>query len=166
MKQISRAMPTLLAAILAGGCMADGDFPSLAQRDVEREPLTEPVRAVPVVPDDASLRSTISELLTQARQSDRNFDTALASAETAARSAGAPSSDSWIAAQEQVSRAEATRAGTMRSLGDFDRLMLDRSNQPTSPGDQAALSQAMAQVQQLADAQQARLDRLKALIAR
>ena len=165
MKHVSRLAPAL-ATVLLAGCMAQGDFPSLAQRDVEREPLTEPVRAVPVVADDPALRSTIAGLLTSATQSNRDFDSAFGAADRAARLAGAPASDSWVAAQEQVSRVEAARAGTMRSLADLDRLALERSNLPTSPGDQAALDEAMAQVQRLADAQQSRLDRLKTAIAR
>lgn len=146
--------------------MAEGPFPSLAQRDAERQPAGEPVRVIPDVPDDSVLRARIEELVALARGGDQAFESAFGPAEAAARAAGANGSDSWIAAQEQVSRAEAARAGTMRALGDLDQLALERSNLPTSPEDQAALNSAITEVERLALDQQSRLDRLKALIAR
>ena len=148
------------------GCMAEGPFPSLAQRDVERRPLGEPVRPNPIIADDAALRITLLELTRLARQAHSDFTAVVGLADTAARSAGGPGSDSWIAAQEQLSRAEAARAGTTRALGDLDRLALDRSNLPTSLADQAALAAAKTEIERLTADQQARLDRLKILIAR
>ncbi|HET9429117.1 MAG TPA: hypothetical protein VFO69_12230 [Allosphingosinicella sp.] len=166
MKCISR-LPFLLAtALLTGGCMTEGPFPSLAQRDVERQPVGEPVRVMPDVPADPSLRATIGELVALARRGDQAFETAFVPAAAAARAAGATGSDSWIIAQEQVSRAEAARAGTMQSLGDLDRLALERSNLPTSPEDQAELNAAIDLVEGLALDQHSRLDSLKALIVR
>ena len=157
---------TLALLLLAGGCMTEGPFPSLAQRDSERQPAGEPVRVMPDVADDSVLRARIDELVALARAGDQAFETAFGPAMAAASAAGANGSDSWIAAQEQVSRAEAARAGTMRALGDLDQLALERSNLPTSPEDQAALNSAITEVERLALDQQSRLDRLKALIAR
>ena len=93
------------------------------------------------------------------------FEAAFGPAAAAARSAGQARTDSWIAAQEEVSRAEAARAGTTLARADLDRLALERSDLPTSVGDQAALDSAIAVVDRLAVDQQSRLDRLKALIA-
>ena len=166
MTGIRTLFPTVAAALLLAGCMAEGSFPSLAQRDVERQPQSEPVRTMPNVPSDASLNARIAELLAAARQGQRDFEAAFGSAEAAARTAGAPQSDSWIEAQEQISRAEAARAGTTRALGDLDRLALDRSDLPTSSGDQAALEAALQEVERLARDQQVRIDRLKAITAR
>lgn len=165
MKRFFRLASALAVPLLAGACMAEGPFPSLAQRDVERQPLGEPVRVMPMVPDDPALRGRIGDLVAQARQGDQAFEAAFRPAEAAARSAGQSRSDSWIAAQEQVSRAEAARAGTTGARADLDRLALERSNLPTSVADQAALDSAIAVVDRLALDQQSRLDRLKALIA-
>ena len=158
MKRFSRLASALLAPLLAGACMAEGPFPSLAQRDVERQPLGEPVRVMPLVPDDPALRGRIGDLVAQARQGDEAFEAAFGPAAAAARSAGQARTDSWIAAQEEVSRVVPARA-------DLDRLALERSDLPTSVGDQAALDSAIAVVDRLAVDQQSRLDRLKALIA-
>jgi hypothetical protein len=155
-----------VVSLLLAGCQAQGPFPSLAQREVERRPLTEPVRPVPVVANDAVLRDKIADLAARAREADRAFEAAYAAASAAARGAGGAGSDSWIAAQEQLSRVEASRAGTTTALGDLDRLALERSNLPTSPADQAVLASALDEVERLAADQQSRLDRLKGLIAR
>src|SRR5688500_2142771 len=147
MKPFSSVPSIVAASLVLSGCMAEGPFPSLAQRDIERQPLSEPVRPIPIVADDAALRATLSELTRIARQADSDFSTAVGIAGSAARSAGGPGSDSWVVAQEQLSRAEAARAGTTRAMGDLDRLALDRSNLPTSPTDQAALAAARTEVE-------------------
>jgi len=166
MKSFSSVLSIAAATLALSGCMAEGPFPSLAQRDVERQPLGEPVRPSPIVADDAALRTTLLDLTRLARHAHSDFSAAVGLADIAARSAGGPGSDSWIAAQEQLSRAEAARTGTTGALGDLDRLALDRSNLPTSPADQAALAAAKTEVERLAADQQMRLDRLKVLIAR
>ena len=158
--------PLLAASLLMCACTVDGPFPSLAQRPAEREAVTEPVRVMPNVPADAELEATVTALLAAARQGQDAFDAAYPPAEAAARAAGAPASDSWVAAQEQISRAEAARAETMRALGDLDRLVLARSDAPTNPGEAAALQATIADVERLALDQQTRIDRLKALSAR
>ena len=124
MKRFPRLVSALALSLLAGGCMAEGPFPSLAQRDVERQPLGEPVRVMPLVPDDPALRGRIGELVAQARQGDQAFEAAFGPAEAAARSAGQVRSDSWVAAQEEVSRAEAARTGTTRARADLDRFRM------------------------------------------
>ena len=163
MKRLFLAVAALGAPLMAG-CAVEGPFPSLAQREVERERPTEP-RYVPAdVPADPALQARVAELLALARTGQRDFEAAFGPAEAAARSAGAANSDSWIAAQEQLSRVEAARAETTRALADLDQLALQRSNMPTSAEDYAAINSAIQDVQRLAQAQQLRLDRLRALI--
>src|SRR5690349_4589885 len=132
MKVLSRSVLFgATGALFLGGCQAEGPFPSLAQRPAEREPLTDPVRAIPNVPSDSALRARLTELLALARAGQRAFDNTYPAAEAAARAAGAAESESWIAAQERISRAEAARAETGRALADLDRLAVERSNVPT-----------------------------------
>jgi hypothetical protein len=154
------------AGLLLAGCMAEGPFPSLAQRPAEREPIREPERPQPQVPSDSSLRSRISDRVAQARSGQQAFEAAAGSAEAAARAAGAQGSDSWVAAQEQISRLEAARAPTTRALADLDALALERASIATSETDWAELNAALSEVQRLAQAQHEHVDRLKALIAR
>ena len=155
-----KASCILLAALLAG-CVSQGPFPSLAPRPGEREDWTEePVRAAPAVADDPALRARIAAPLEEARQGAREFDADLAPAERAAAHAGAEGSDSWIEAQQAISRVEAAQARTGEALTELHQLRLDRAGQPTSAADLAALDAAIRDLEAITDRQQQRLDRL------
>jgi hypothetical protein len=152
----------LLAFPLTGCTAAQGPFPSLAPRPIERELAQErPVQPAPEVPDDAALAQRIAALTGEARQGDAAFQTALAEAQRAAGGAGAAGSEGWIAAQMGITRAEAARAPTVRALADLDRLGIEKARQPTSMRDREALTAAVAEVQAMADRQHQRLDALR-----
>ena len=152
-----------LAGLLAG-CISPGPFPSLAQRPGENEPIEEPVRTAPVVADDARLAARLAELVGQARQGMAAFNTAYGPAERLARNAGASGSDSWVEAQQALSRLEASRGETTAAASDLDQLNRARADQPTSAEDQAAIDSAIAEIDRLAEEQTARIRRVTALI--
>ena len=157
----------LLAMAGTAGCAAQGEFPSLAPRAAEHEdPLAEPVRTLPTAPSDAALRARTSELLAQAQEGERAFDAAYAPALAAARAAGGQGSESWVEAQQAVSRAEAARAATTAALAALDALALERANVPTDAGDFENLREALGLVSALSAEQQRRLDGLRATIRR
>jgi hypothetical protein len=136
----------------------------LAQRPGENEPIEEPVRTAPVVADDASLRARLAELVGQARQGMAAFNDAYGPAERMARNAGASGSDSWVEAQQALSRLEASRGETTGTASELDQLNRARADLPTSAGDQAAIDAAIADVDRLAAEQQARIRQVTALI--
>jgi hypothetical protein len=147
--------------MLLTGCVSQGPFPSLAPRPAESEDWTEePVRAAPAVADDPALRARVAELLAEARAGARESDADLGSAERAAAHAGAQGSDSWIEAQQAISRLEAAQARTGEALTELHQLRLARAGQPTSPADLAALDAAIAEAEAIAARQQQRIDRL------
>lgn len=155
----------LLGAIGAGiaGCVSQGPFPSLAPRPGEGEiSLAEPVHPTPVVADDDALRRQIAELLAQARAGDRAFAAAYDDAATAVARAGPSGADSWVGAQEALTRLEAARGDTPAALSALDRLGTEHSDQPTSPGDFAAIQAATAEADRIAGAQNARIAALRA----
>ena len=155
------------AALAAGACTLNSEFPSLEPRAIEREdPLEEPVRTPPTVAGDPALRARAAELVAQAREGERAFEAALGSASAAARRAGAPGSESWVVAQQQISRAEAARAPTSAVLAELDQLATERARLPTNEGDFAAIRAALEEAEGLASGQQKRLDRLRASIRR
>ena len=161
-----RSFAGLAAAALLAGCVAEGPFPSLAPRAVERaDPTAEPVRTAPAVPSDIALRARLSELIALARQGERDFDAAYGRAQAAAGAAGARGSESWIDAQEAISRLEAARAETTRALAELDGLAIERSDQPTNAGDHAALLAAIEQAEAIAAGQQGRIDRLRTSVS-
>ena len=156
-----RFAPPLLLAVLLGACVSQGPFPSLAPREGEQLAIEEPVREAPMVADDSALRTRIEAVLGEAREGARRFDADFATAERLAARAGAIGSDSWIAAQEAISRLEAARARTGNAAAELDQLSLTRANLPTSAADQQALDEAIAEVARINVNQQARVDRLR-----
>ena len=129
----------LAAALFLAGCAAQGPFPSLAPRPAELEDMSvEPVRPEPVVADDPALAERIAALTGEARAGWRAFEAEAGAAERAAAASGASGSDSWLAAQQALSRLEAARGRTMAARAALDELALERQGQPTSPARPAA----------------------------
>ena len=162
-----KAMPAILIVAAAlGGCVAEDGFPSLAPRPAERDLSTEEPERLPAEPaDDVALRAQVSELRAQAAEGDRAFDAAFPGAQAAVSAAGRRESDSWVAAQQALSRLEAARTPTMRALAELDGIAVERAGQPASTADLAAIDAAIEAVGQIAAAQQERIDRLRARVS-
>ena len=99
----------------------------------------------PVTP---AVAGQLAQLVTQAHDGDAAFGPVAEQARTLAEAAGAPKSESWIAAQEALSAAVAARAPTASALGAIDALGAIRlQNQGgLAPNDLAAIQDAAAQV--------------------
>lgn len=152
---------------LAAACATEGEFPSLEPRAMEGEdPLAEPVRTRPAVAGEPALRARAAELVAEARRGDREFAAAFGRASASVRSAGVAGSESWVQAQQAVSRAEAARAPATGALAELDRLVAERAREPTNEEDFAAIRRALAEVEALAAAQQQRMDELRAGLRR
>ena len=159
---IARLSLAVVASLLLAGCAQEGQFPSLAHRPAEDIDMTvEPVREAPVVPANAALRARIEQLTDALRRGERRFDGDYGAAASAARAAGAQGSESWVVAQQAISRLEASRAQTTAALADLNQLRLERADLPTSEEDQAALDTAIAFGDRVAADQQTRIDRLR-----
>jgi len=107
-----------------------------------------------------ALRTRIAALLGQARDGERAFNADLPAAERAAAHIGAEGSDSWIEAQEAISRLEAGRGRTDEAAGELHQMRLAGSGQPTSAADLAALDAAIEDVSAVVERQQQRLNRI------
>jgi hypothetical protein len=156
-------LPILAAALAAclAGCVSQGTYPSLALRPAEQEDWTEePVHAAPVVADDAALRTRIAELAAEARAGERAFEADLPAAERATAQMGPAESDSWVEAQQAISRLQDSRGRTDQAAAELHQLRLARAGQSTSVADLAALDGAIDEVGALAERQQQRLDRI------
>jgi hypothetical protein len=155
-----KASPLLLAVLLAG-CVSQGPFPSLAPRPAEREDSTEePVRTAPAVADDPALPQRLAALREEAEAGERDFAADFPAAERAAARAGAEGSDSWIEAQQAISRVEAAMARTGEALAELHRLGLERADRSTSAADVAALAAAAEEAEGISARQQQRINRL------
>ncbi|HEV2595809.1 MAG TPA: hypothetical protein VGU01_11465 [Sphingomicrobium sp.] len=116
--------PLFLSMLAFSACSAPGGpYPSLQPRAAEmidpRVPVTRPTNDRPV---DAALAARLASLIRQAQIGDQAFDAAASTAERVATGAGAPESESWIAAQEALTAAIAARRPTPSALGDIDEL--------------------------------------------
>jgi hypothetical protein len=158
------AVPLLAAA----GCAAPGPYPSLAPRPAEKAYADDADERQPTAqPDDPALAAGIDRLAAAATAGAAAFDSALPAAAAAAAAAGATGSDSWVEAQQAVSRLEAARAQTTAALADLDALAVERAKAGTlGPGDGERLRSAIAESQALADAQADRVARLEARLSR
>ena len=154
----------LLPLLAAAGCAAPGPYPSLAPRPAEKAYAEDAEERKPTPqPDDPALAGEIDRLLAEAEAGGSAFDSALPAAEAAAGAAGAAGSDSWIEAQQALSRLESARARTTAALADLDRLAVERTAAGTlGSGDSERLRRATEEMQALADAQADRLQRLGA----
>ncbi len=151
-----------VATALLPACAVEGDFPSLARRPAEANlSFEEPQRPAPQVADDPALARRLAELAGAAAEGERAFDAAFGPARAAIEAVGAPESESWVAAQQALSRLEAARGPTMRALAELDRLALGRAELATSAADLAALGAALSEAERIAAGQQQRIDGLR-----
>ncbi|HEX8307109.1 MAG TPA: hypothetical protein VF645_01655 [Allosphingosinicella sp.] len=168
MARLSASLAILAPALLAAGCAAPGPYPSLAPRPAEKAYADDADERKPTPqPDDPALAGEIDRLLAEARTGAAEFDSALPAAQRTAGSAGAAGSDSWIEAQQALSRLESARARTTAPLADLDRLSVERTGAGTlGEGDSERLRRATAEIQALADSQADRLQRLGSSLLR
>src|SRR6476469_780094 len=100
-------------AMLAACTAPGGPYPSLRPRAAEaidpRVPVDRPMNDRPVA---ASLVVHLAALVGQAESGDGSFDAAASNAERLAGAAGAPQSESWIAAEEALSAEVVARKAT------------------------------------------------------
>ena len=151
----------LLPALLLAGCVSQGDYPSLAPREGEELAIEEPLREAPAVADDPGVQAFLTARLAEAQLGTRAFNALHAEVERVVARAGAEGSDSWIEAQQAISRLIAARMRTAETVAGLNWINLERAQQPTSEADQRAIEEAIAEVERIAADQQTRIDRLR-----
>ena len=161
-----RVASAAMLALIVAACAPPGPYPSLEQRPIEKA-LAETDEVPPEAPlaDDSGLPARIAALIAEARRGEREFDAALPAAKAAAERAGAPESESWIEAQQILSRLEAAGALSGKALADLDALaMAEEQARRLSIGDLQRLMAAIATAQAIVDAQVAEIARIKGRI--
>ena len=99
----------VVALLLLGGCAGDGDFPSLAMRSAEAEIIAEQP-FYPRTKWPAMLAVAESEFAAGSRRrGEQAFRNALATTQAAVAAAGSGGSESWVHAQQSLSRLETTQ---------------------------------------------------------
>ena len=173
-------LPLMLASSFLTACAAQGTFPSLSPRAAEyelagREPppciaaagvQAEPGPSAAISVQDPQLASRLAELIGNAQRGERKFQALLPQTRTAVGRAGASGSESWIAAQQEISRLEAARAPTADALGELEALTVARaSDSATSEPDRQRIRAAVEEVGRMAEAQRASINALTAVLS-
>ena len=157
--------PLVLAVLLLGACSsAGGPYPSLQPRPAEAiDPRIQPVRAMNDRPVSPALAAQLATLVSQARGGDAAFEPAIGAADRLASSAGAPQSESWIAAQTALSAAIAARRPTALAQADIDAIGATKlqTQGGLSPNDLKAIDGAAAEVAAIARRQTERIDAIQ-----
>jgi len=153
-----------LTLFALSACSAPGGpYPSLQPRSAEaidpRVPVVRPMNDRPV---NASLAARLAALVDQAQSGNAAFDGAASQAERLVAAAGAPQSESWIAAQVALTAAIAAQKPTATALGDIDGIAATalRTQRGIAPNDLEAIKRAQSLVGSL-DEQQA--ERIRAV---
>jgi hypothetical protein len=154
---------TFALCLLLAGCAAGGSYPSLLPRAAETgDTAPAPPPAPPVAASDPAIAARLTQLVEQSRQGQQQFETALGAADAQVARAGAAGSESWIAAQQAVSRLESARTPTVNALAELDAMAKTRAEAgiATAQADLGAIGSAEEQVRALAEAQEREISRL------
>jgi hypothetical protein len=124
--------------------------------------------SVPTGSVDAALAARLAQLIGEARAGQGAFEAQRMETARLASTAGAQSSESWIVAQQSLSRLSALHGVTARAAADIDALAAIRLQQQKyiRPADAAAISAAAAEVGEINDSQAAAIASLSDRLAR
>lgn len=159
-----------LALMTAAGCSTTPmKEPNLAPRAAESVDPRLPVPdTAPAGPVDAALADRLHALVGIVKSSVPQFEAQEADAARLAAMAGPMASESWIAAQQGLSRLVEQHGITTRAAADIDALAASRldGQRWIGPADQHAIAAAAAEVGAINASQTAAIDRLSSQIAR
>lgn len=162
--------PLILLSVALSACGTPSmKEPSLAHRPAESIDPRAPVpNEIPTGTVDASLSSQLAALVAAAHDGAPEFERRASEARALAANAGPMASESWIAAQQSLSRLVEQLGVTSRAAADIDKLAADRlqANKWLSPADQAEIRQAQAAIAAIAAPQTEEIDRLREQLAR
>ncbi|WP_051504288.1 hypothetical protein [Sphingomonas jaspsi] len=161
----SIALLTLLSACAA----TSGPEPSLARRPAESIDPRVPVPGeIPAGTVDAALAAQLAAAIQAARGGVDEFDRRAGEAERLAAAAGPMASESWVAAQQSLSRLVEQQGVTARAAADVDALAATRlqTTKWLTPADQSAVRSAQETIAAIADPQLATIDRLRNQLTR
>lgn len=165
-----RSLLLLLALPLAAACsITTSPEPSLAPRAAEaidpRIPIPDEVPSGTV---DPALASRLSALVAEVRSGVPAFEAKQAEANNLAAAAGPVASESWIAAEQALSRLVEQHGVTTRAAADIDALASSRleGQRWIAPADREAITAAASEVASISARQAEAIDRLKDQLAR
>ena len=145
-----------------------GPEPSLAPRAAEAiDPRVAIPSEVPMGSVDPALAGRLAALVGKANAALPAFNTRLGEAERLAATAGPATSESWIAAQQSLSRLIEQHGATTGIAADIDALAAIRLTEQRwlAPADRQAIADAARQLAVLSEAQADAIERIRGRLA-
>ena len=162
-------LPLLATSILAACSAPSIREPSLAPRAAEAiDPRVPIPDAVPTGTVDPALTEQLRALVSTVRAGASEFEAREATASRLAAGAGPMASESWVAAQQALSRLVEQHGLATRVAADIDALASSRleGQRWIRPADREAIAAAAADVAEISGPQAAAIDRITDQLAR
>ena len=162
--RIALALMLLLAACSTPDV---GPEPSLAPRAAEAIDPRVPVPGdMPLGPVTPAVAASLEALVSTVRAGRAEFEARAAEASRLAAAAGPSASESWIVAQQSLSRLIAQYGVTTRAAADIDELAASRIKGQgwLPPADREAIAAAAAEVTTISASQSATIERIRATL--
>ncbi|WP_164119108.1 hypothetical protein [Sphingorhabdus sp. Alg239-R122] len=160
------------AALILGGCaMQDGEFPTLATRNVEKHYASaesDRQASVPVAPLNTEIAAQARKMLAKAQKGQRAFAEALPGARQSAMNArgAATGGESWAVATTQISALDISRGESAMALADLDQLYADQvTGEADSPATAQAIGDVRSKVYDMVQAQDSAITALRAMLS-
>ncbi len=150
--------------------MQDGEFPTLATRNVEKyyaSAESERQASTPAAPLNAAIAAQAREMLAKAQKGQRAFAEALPGARQSAMNArgAATGGESWAVATTRISALDASRGESAMALADLDQLYADQvTGEIDSPATAQAIGDARRTVHDMVQAQDSEIASLRAML--
>ena len=162
-------LPLVAMSILAACSAPMMHEPSLAPRAAESIDPRVPIRdTTPSGTVDTELGIKLDVLFAEVSQAVPLFEQREVEASRLAAEAGPMASESWVAAEQALSRLVEQHGVTTRAAADIDALASERleGQHWIKPADREAIAAAAAEVAAINDSQSAAIDRITAQLAR
>jgi hypothetical protein len=165
-----RSLMLLLALPLSAACsITTSPEPSLAPRAAEAIDPRLPIPTEgPAGTVDPALANRLSALVAEVRQAMPAFEAQEARASRLAAAAGPVASESWIAAEQALSRLIEQHGAATRAAADIDALAASRleGQRWIAPADRNAITAAASDIASVSTRQAEAIDRIKSQLAR
>lgn len=162
----------ILGLSLSACAMQSGDFPSLSKRPYEDGPAIDDAATPPpaqMVALPAVLKNAVNAAVQQSNTAHQVFlkDLPKVKQSVSAARGAAPSSESWVVAQMELSSLENDRSPSVSALADIDSLymqQLDQEYTGEEKGGAALVAKFRNIIEAQVSSQQTEIDKLKLVI--
>ncbi len=170
-KHIAAICTLSVTAMLLGGCaMQEGEFPTLATRNVETyydSGEADAPRNTPKAGLNSAIAAKVQDMRAKAEAGQRAFTAAYPAARQSALNArgAATGSESWAVATTRISALDASRNDSATVLADLDQLYSEQvTGETDSPATAAAINDARQSVYDMVQKQNSEIGALRAMI--